>query len=394
MSSLASSCDIITNQSRNYFKRIAEFIVFILLGSFATLGLLLFVIATFPVILFRQFINYIILPCFLRPKYQFTKIVCTGFGTAYAAEFLSTIANSRSSRNVILVSNVIQGHMPFEECAERVNGGLVKAKRICEKSNTLVKKFPEFTQYIDSWMGYMFWRKDKKFDINNHLNFHHIPNHVDLDEFCVDLFEKLTNKKFIKNRSPWEIHVVHGSKNGENVTAFITQVHHVFGDGLSVTSVGLEGLFGVHLEDYYPKGSSDPTALAKQRTASIKKKNECYVTGVFTGIQSFINLLYDVGCMTSFVLWRTTVTTPFHVPDNKKMWKQLYGRSELISMERVKEIKNKLGVSLSAVLMSSMSSSVAHLIKSKNGGEETKNFLCAAPKLLPGRPMDRFTNFL
>lgn len=336
---------------------------------------------------YRAFIAFI-LSKWYRGYHGYMGMVDPGFSTAYAIEYLSSLHNSQPSRNTILTRQVLEGHVPFKICKEKLENGWIKAK-----NNNQHWKFPELREYIDSWMGHCYWREESQFDFNSHVHYHKTEEFKDVDHYTSNLFEQLMNTPFLPQKSPWDVHIIHGWKQdcspSENnnslvtiknpeITVVVTRTHHVLGDGKSVLHLIFQDLFGVCMNDHQNQGG----VKVIKKTVSIPQK-------LVTVIKIITKLMWDFGCIALFVLWRANTNTKFHSRQNREL-NYVHHMSDLVCMDTVKNIRTKFGVSFSGVVFSGLSSAIAQNLDKDHSG----NFLMAAPRPLPGHPTGRMVNHM
>lgn len=186
-------------------------------GLVVSIGFILLVVISLPIYLSRYILENVVVPLFFS-KSLGQAVVPTSI--MFATEFLDS---TKAPRCAIVSNFVIEGHIPFSEVQEEI-----LKKWINEPGG---KAFPEFQQYIDSWMGFLFWHKDNQFHLNNHVFHHRIPKGNGVDEsekwVCAKT-EELLNKPFPPKRSPWEVHVIENYVNGDlsdkKMTAFVVRI--------------------------------------------------------------------------------------------------------------------------------------------------------------------------
>jgi hypothetical protein len=115
---------------------------------------------------------------------------------------------------------------------------LLEAKR--EGNGELL--FPEFQDEIVVWAGYPFWKKDSRFNLQNHILkgeefFDTRPRqstaHLTPEEKYEKIEKEILMEPFkVGGGSPWKCYLFHEDSR----TILICSVHHVMGDGLSIYS--------------------------------------------------------------------------------------------------------------------------------------------------------------
>lgn len=370
--------------SLSLLKKYFNDIFYVFLGFFITTPILVFyIVITLPFVLYRLLIAFI-LSKFYSGDHGYRKLISPGFSTAYALEYVSSVWKGEPSRNTGLSRTLVEGHIPFHLWKDRIETGWINAK-----NDKNLRKFPVFREYVHSWMGYCYWRKDFTFDLNTHLHYHKIEMSDNLDHCTSDLFEKLMNTPFEKNRSPWDIHIIHGWRQisigqennlntNKEVTVLVTRNHHVLGDGRSFASLLIKGLFGNRVEDSHKQYSS--SLLNPKNSRNSKNSAMSFVTTV-------LKLMKDFGCITFIMFCKAKANTKLHKSENPGFVHQM---SPLISMGSVKNVRKKIGVNFSSVLVSGFSAAIGDCLKS----EKLCKFLLVAPRPLPGHPQDKMVNHL
>ncbi|ODN05313.1 hypothetical protein Ocin01_01342 [Orchesella cincta] len=291
---------------------------------------------------------------FLRPD------LCTAV-SAQGNLFVSDLFSRNSPRCVIVVPIVIDG------CYSDVQ----YLERFADMVDT--KNYKEFKQYITFWHGFAFWAPDRSFELRNHVKFYDSENYKTvIDKDVSSLVERLLNKQFHPRRSPWEVYIVRNYEDPELVrgkkTVLVMRFHHSLADGYSILYAIIEGLLQSPLstvplpEPNYVKRSKLDRFLFK---ASL-----------------LFRLVWDASCY----FGKGVSQNPWNVPDERKVWKQLYGKSKRIPIERIKEIKNELNVSFTGVLLAALSGSVARSFRVKGIATEADAISCFIPLPLPGHP--------
>lgn len=381
-------------------RKMLDHLFYIILGTFVVLPVFI-IYAGFSLtfMLYRYAaVSLLLSRCFKR-KYSFEKMVNADLSTSYALEYLSSVSNCRSSRNTILSSSLIEGLIPYPDWVQIVRTGWIE-----EKNNDGTLKYPEFQTYVDTFMGYCYWRKENDFSLDNHMTYHDISENIDLDEFIVNLFEKLLNKPFSAKRSPWDVHIVHGwNKDKIRVTILVTRSHHVLGDGLSVMSAVVQGIIKrkmIDLQVVSPALTNPNQKIDEETGETVEpyvQQNRVSCTKIvferlIQVISFVVRLLHDLGCITWFGMWGAAVSTRFHVDDDKKTWQYSYEKSRLIEMEKVKRIGKYFGVRFTSVVLSCVAVGISKCFE--KGNVPKKDFIIAAPWPLPGHSLEELVNHL
>ncbi|CAL8085280.1 unnamed protein product [Orchesella dallaii] len=316
----------------------------ILFGLLCLFLLIIFWILSLPIYLYR----YLVCLCTkLFCKDTFGKPV-TPLGNYFACEFLPS-ARKSPPRSTLIVTVVVDRPVSFESVKESIEATWLGRD---------AKKFPELKQYVDSWMGFLFWKNDHSFKLENHLQPKKIEGETDdeLEENVCLFMEQLVNKTFHPKRSPWECFVVQNYRNTElqrdktstNVmTLLVFRFHHSLVDGYSILKVIIESMMGIPLST----ASLTPVSLTnkKDSPSNLTKK-------IVTNFTLVFRIVYEI-C--HFFALAFTGTTPWHVPLNKKKCGEHICRTKPIPVESIRNIKSKLGVSFTSVLMSCASAAAS-----------------------------------
>lgn len=331
-----------------------HYVTYFIAGLLFFILALLIAILSIPVFIYRYVITKIVAPFF---KPEIGKAVTVN-GNMIASEFLKLRQGPGIPPRCSTVVNIIcDGIVQYDELLKVINTRWIRAST---ENGQL--RYPEFQQYIDYWMGYMFFKKDKNFFLEDHVYLHELDEQgteEGAENFLRHLIEELVNKPFPLKKSPWEVHLINNYKNseldcevGKPVSVFVIRIHHGLGDGFALMHMIVEVLFGNCLKNsHVPKIRPPKVSAKKSITRAL-----CKVTDV---ILFPVKLLYDAGYLVSVGFRKRT---PWHIPDRKKSWRQIYGRSKLIPIEKIKVIKNRFGVTFTSVLVACMSGASAKMM--------------------------------
>lgn len=345
------------------------------LGFIVLQFVLIYFVIISPIIIYRYILTKWIAPYYIL-DYNLGSAVTPNV-QALATEFHKNFAHV-PSRCPIVVNVIVPGIVTKEEMAESLTKGWLQRKSEIKGEEDKLQ-YPEFQQYIENWMGYMFFKNDTSFSLDNHLFAHTIRENateMECEKTLCNCVETLLNKTFPAKRSPWELHMFQGYKNSKlgqgNMTLFVFRFHHAMVDGFSIMYAFIEGLAGGKLPD-----------------VKIATPNEVKSSGMNKWVYVPLRMIHDLGYFATLTWeqFRVGHQNPLNVPDEKKKWKQLYARSELISIQKIKRIKNELGVSFTTVLLSSLAAGVAQSFKKKGDQENIPNSFPVATLIpLPNHP--------
>lgn len=335
-----------------HFQKLFHNLILLFLGIFFFFAFVpIFTIVSFPFGMYRLFVHKVIAPCF-QPDVG--KPV-TSLGTLFATEFLNA-DKTKPIRCAIVVNFVIQGKISYADAVR-----IVEKNWISPKLPNGQLRNPEYQQYISKWMGYMFWKQDKSFSIKNHIILHKLPEQATVSEcnkFFCNLMETSLNKPFTPKQSPWELHLVQNYKNPElsqseeKLTLFVFRLHHAMADGYSVMYSLVDGLMETPTQNVR---MASPVKLAKEPVSLSK---------VWQTVKFPFGVVHEAGLYISYFF---RPKTPWHIMDSEKHWQQMYARSELIPIQKLKDVKNRFNVSFTALLLSCISGGIAKSLSESMG---------------------------
>lgn len=128
---------------------------------------------------------------------------------------LGNLVNARSAvfavddlwhkpRATLVVYSVLNGHLSLEKFQTTFR------KRILEANGGSAKPYPELEQFPSSWMGFLFWKSEKKFSLNEHIKEYNGPVKFKQlnEEVGLEIGEELVKRPFLHGKSPWEMYLL------------------------------------------------------------------------------------------------------------------------------------------------------------------------------------------
>ncbi|MCG8669621.1 MAG: wax ester/triacylglycerol synthase family O-acyltransferase [Pseudomonadales bacterium] len=94
-------------------------------------------------------------------------------------------------------------------------------------------QFDRFRQRVIEISRFNCWVDDKEFDLDNHLNFHKLPEGSDMESFH-DRVNHLTEQPLEMTRPLWQMDVFEGLNGG---SALVIRIHHCIADGIALVRV-------------------------------------------------------------------------------------------------------------------------------------------------------------
>ena len=244
-------------------------------------------------------------------------IVYNRIGKLLANEDVPFMHESEHNKNYNVCLFMIKGKPDIEKLrklfTERVllNDGHPSyqrlMKRICRK----------YGRYI--------WANEVDFDISRHV--YAYEGTCPKDEIELEkLFGEIISKPLPRDISPWEVITIPLQIDGK--FAFFTRAHHIIGDGISMVN-----LFSKIMDDKPVLLKPSEKLIKKYQTSAFKR----VIHGIFTGPLSLLTIALS------------SANNPFAKKveggeEQKVVW------SEAISLPKIKEVKNKIGIFLNLIL--------------------------------------------
>lgn len=340
---------------KSSWRLLSDLLVFFLVNTVLGCTFLLLILTSIPVCIFRAFV--ILLAKWLRS--DLGKCMNGMTNASYVTDWFS----GKPPRSTIAGRVIFSGNLTKEDLEDAVMRRWIQGKR---DNQTEILEYPQFQQYPYRWLGFTFWKFDKDFKVTNHVFTHSLSasqTNDDPDVFLNNLHEKLMNETYHSQRSPWELHLVQNYRNPKfedgPLSVVVWRMHHTLGDGFSILGSLVDGLGEIPLESLkLPK----PGGSTKEKT--------------FTDIVLFV-LTFPFKCTIEFwkLVKKVNQSSPWMIPDSNKKWHQFVAHSELISIEKIKQIKDYYGVSFSAVFLSAISTAITDHFWLKNCSKNENEFI-------------------
>jgi hypothetical protein len=307
--------------------------------------------------------------------------ICTLEGTLDLAHF----------RN-LWRTNVMEATIP----SDRANEGTTIKVEEEEAGPTLL--YPELTQYIYNWGGYVFWKEDLNFNLNEHINTLHLNysntqngdsesdiKEVDATEEILlsELREDLINRPWVRNKPLWEIFLIPVASG--NKTFLIIRCHHCLADGYAILNLFISSLCKNSEFD-------NPMRRTKRERPGLLEMFTWVLFLPFRGAYA----LAEHACMAlTYSIFRTKlIRSSSKKESNNKEPLFLLKTIHPISVKVLKQIKTAYGVSFASVLHSLETAIVQQLLRLKDEVDDfpqSVSSVCVFP--LKGHPLT-LTNHL
>lgn len=128
-----------------------------------------------------------------------------------------------------MTTRIFQGHINYDEFLT-----LLHDKWISCQDSRGKPRYPEFRQFITSWLGYKFWKWEENFSLCDHVHVISDHNIVKSSADIAKIGACLISRSFPEKKSPWDVTLVPGRVNGEMSTVLYLRTHHSIADGSTV----------------------------------------------------------------------------------------------------------------------------------------------------------------
>ena len=232
---------------------------------------------------------------------------------------------------------------------------------------------PEMQQTITNFLGYLFWKWDKNFSMENHVKLYKGPGKVEhvTEEDLPLIMKDLAYRPFPPGQSPWDIWIwdnarLEGDPEEKRKTLYILRVHHSLGDGFAILRLLVEDIHGTDV----------PTNVFEVGT----KKTEKQLSG-WNLIRTLMKAPYEMVSVFihswDFNEWR--------LPERKLTGKLNACLTSCIPVETMKEIKRAYGTSYTAVIFAAFAGGIRNFMLEKNM-KVPRKIHCVIPLPMPGHP--------
>lgn len=298
----------------------------------------LFFLVIFTFYLYRTFVS--MLAKWLDP--QITRIL-SGLSASLVRDYDCHLSKPLSS---IVVCMKCHGSHTFEQFCKELQEKFILRKSSHSKSEL---QFPELQQHFKRFMGYVFLRWDDNFDLQKHVRLLSSPIRT-TTEFQ-EIWQRLVIEPYQIGHSPWEAVFVedyrdleYGRSSNRKFIVFFRS-HHGIGDGLSVQNMLC---------------SLDPDYVLEKPVAVT-------FTPFVSFYKNFLSVLQTV-VFGPFQLLARMVRYQegyhkLHLPAEEHAKEYYIVESPFMHMETVKQIKNKMGVCFTAVLLAVVSGGIRRFLK-------------------------------
>jgi len=289
-------------------------------------------------------------------------------------------------KSSVVITLILDGRFDRHTAVSRMQS--VVSKPGTKKFET---KYPELRRHLVKWMGFLFWKEDQDFRVENHVHYHNqtgggIPDQngnltVDQkidDEYLKRLERQVVNEPYCAGRSAWEMKIVPnyvpaiGKGGVTDYTAILFKIHHSFVDGYSLVRLAVTEVCDGSLDDIPLPQFPAPSCLRD------------FLLSLFLLFKAPYDALSEV--------LETSDRNILKLAEEKVTNEITSALSPPIPAQLFKNVAQHFQVSFTAVVVGGISGGIRKWA-AKNGKSIPDSFKCLCPFPVPGHP-DRLGNYL
>jgi len=298
----------------------------------------------------------------------FSPIYIFRFILSYVIKFLRPDLHSLvATRSTVLATDSPYDKPNWNLCVWLVLDGKLNIDVLRENfySNIVLKKWPngnlvnpQYQQYITRWMGFLFWKWEKKFDMFHHIRPYFTEQNQDSRVNSMQLkqiIKELTWAPFEAKKSPWEFlfipHYISSERNfcpkkSKAESVLILRVHHGICDGFTILRLLMEEVNNISLVNV-AKPSRPKLSMVQQAVNAFF----FWIRGPYM----FMKMMAEINDNNAWHLPKEQLTRPKNTDFTPR-----------ISLEYIKGIKRANEVSFSAVLIAAITGAIRRMMIRKN----------------------------
>ncbi|CAL8074902.1 unnamed protein product [Orchesella dallaii] len=245
---------------------------------------------------------------------------------------------------------IVGGEVDAEQMREAMMKKVIEAK---DKHGHHI--YPEFQQYFSQWLGFLFWKWEKDFRMDEHITYYEpsLNKQVD-DKELVQLRHDLVKKPYVNGKSPWEIVLVKNyvpsyliPENDDGTggpypgpkSVVIVRLHHGMADGYSMLELFLNSI--------------DNDNVKREDLAKPRFRKRSFLQSLMYWTVVWISVPYYV----TQELLTTYDNNALH-PKGVKLTREAYSAGDSVPVATIKKIRSTYNVTFSAVVMSALAGGI------------------------------------
>ncbi|CAL9012445.1 unnamed protein product [Prunus brigantina] len=206
--------------------------------------------------------------------------------------------------------------------------------------NVFLPISPRFSSIMVENDGKKEWKR-VEVKLEDHVNIPIFPSNLSpesYDEYLEDYLSNLSTERYPQGKPLWEVHIIkYPTSNAAGNIIF--KFHHALGDGYSLMGALISTL-------QRADNPSLPLTFPSRQQSESKKRENFFVTKIFS---SACNTISDIWCGISKTLKEDDLT-PIKSSNDAIEFRPSTIATMTFSLDQLKSIKNKLGVTLNDVL--------------------------------------------
>jgi len=234
---------------------------------------------------------------------------------------------------------VLEGDFDFETFRNNFHANIVLKKD--SRGNLL---HPEYQQYFKQWLGFLFWKWEDKFRIEDHMRYFYAndvekaKSQVTTEKELKEIIKSLTAKSFEVGKSPWEFlflpNYTQSEDTSPNKSVLIFRVHHGFCDGFTILWLLMKEVNQIDMDNV-----AKPVHIRKS-----------FLSRLITAITFWIRGPYDF----MRLIVKSNDHNQWHLPRNKLERPFNTAFTERIPLDYIKGIRRSHGVTFTSVVMAGL----------------------------------------
>ncbi|ODM92649.1 hypothetical protein Ocin01_14035 [Orchesella cincta] len=290
------------------------------------LASILFTIVILPVFLF------LMVPCYIYRFIvaQLAKVLNPGLGKLLCTRSALCAVDDLYTypKCTLLGVAIVGGEVDAEQMREAMVRKVIEAKG--KHGNHI---YPEFQQFFHQWMGFLFWKWEKDFRIEEHITYYEPSlNHQVNDKELVQLRHDLAD--LIPENDDGTGGPYPGPKS-----VVIVRLHHGMADGYSMLELFLNSI--------------DNDNVKREDLAKPRFKKRTFLQSLMYWAAVWLSVPYYV----TQELFTTYDNNALH-PKGVKLTRQAYSAGDSVPVATIKKIRSKYNVTFSAVVMSALAGGI------------------------------------
>jgi hypothetical protein len=241
----------------------------------------------------------------------------------------------------ILIQVTFQEQMTYEEILEAVSKRIIEA--VDARGRIL---YPEFTHKVIPWGGYYFWKKERNFQIRDHIEA------ISAGDLESGFKESFLNELMNPEQSPWKMILVEGARNVSGGGVLLFKYHHTLGDGYSILNLLM--------------GCADPGPSPLGRRTS---RLSWWKVPIFP-----ILALYDL-----FQAGGEVVTSPWDKPITERSSVRIYTKEKYVRKEILTQGSRDTNTSFTATLFGVIGTAIGKFLEEDKKEKLPKYFNSVVP---------------